>query len=328
MISWLVTSAWAGVPVLFDGRDAAGAIDAVARRTGLPEDQLDPLPLSRVLEASPNARGDGVLRRCSTAAVERDPIRADYARAKAAWVNGDRFRAMDQLDLAVSKIGCLSQVVDPEVAARVFLLRGALNATDDTVDPATSRGELRTAIEFVRDLAFDDSLPEDARPVFDAVRAEVADADSGELATLSVVPSRTVSGPWVDGRQVVGSMDLRPGLHLFQYSSAEGVRSGWLSLGGAAEVVLPGQVRGPVLERMVEAEGHALVGALLDVAVEPLTAAYVLHGGGLWLLSKGDSGIDVTVIASADAPKAPAESDETEKKKKKKKKRRKRREKP
>ncbi|MEO0601835.1 MAG: hypothetical protein AAF211_10390 [Myxococcota bacterium] len=316
---WLLAQgALAGVPVVFEGVDGPAAVAAVAERTGLLEGELEPLPLGTLLKSAPDARGEAVLRRCPSAPVEGDPVRADYARSKAAFVKGDRFRAMDQLDLAVAKIGCLSEVVDRRLAARVFVLRGALAATAEPADEATARGEMRTAIELVRELTWDEWLPDGAKPLFEAVRAEVASADDAPMAQLAVVPGQTVSGPWVDGRKVDGAMALRPGLHLFQYSSVQGIRSGWLSIGGAAEVVLPGQVRGPVMERMATAEGRALMGSLLDVSVDTLSAAYVLHDGGLWLVAKDAGLLEITVVEPArDAAEPVASTDDKKRKRKK-----------
>lgn len=319
MLISIVSMAHAGVPVVFEGVDGTSVLAKVSERTGLPADQLDALPLDTLRGAPPGARGEAVLRRCSTAPVEADPVRADFARARAAFVDGNRFRAMDHLDLAVARIGCLSEVVDRDVAAQVFLFRGALTATADPPDLDTARGELRTAIELVRDLSFPDWLPEGAKPAFEAVHAEVDEADRGELATLTVVPANPVSGPWVDGVAVKVTADLRPGLHLFQYSSAKGIRSGWLSLGGDAEVVLPEQVRGPVLDTMAQPDGQRLVAAMLDVTVSDLSAAYVTHQGGLWLLSKTGSAIDTQVVdPPSPVDEKRAEPDDGKKKKKKK----------
>lgn len=321
---WIAFSgvAAAGVPVVFDGSTAEEALAAVAERTGLPESQLDALPLATLRETPPDVRGDAVLRRCATTPIEGDPVRTDLARARAAFVKDDRFKAMDYLDLAVAKIGCLSEVVDPPVAAQVFAFRGALAATGgDTEAAKTAPGEFRTAIELVRDLAYPDWLPEAAKPAFDAVRTEVDEADAAPLALLTVVPFTTVSGPWVDGIEVDGQTQLRPGLHLLQYSSPKGIRSGWLSIGTKADIVLPGQVRGPLLERLTTPLGPPLVSALLEVAVKDLASAYITHNGGLWLIAKASDGeVTVEVVDPPHPPSKKPKDREPEPKKRKKRK--------
>ncbi|MEN0067411.1 MAG: hypothetical protein AAGA48_35095 [Myxococcota bacterium] len=320
----VANGAQAAVPVVFEGFDASEALSRVSERTGLPETQLVALPLEQLRQTPPEARGDAVLRRCATTPVAAEPIRTDFARAKAAFVKGDRFKAMDYLDLAVAKIGCLSEVVDRKVASLVFVFRGALMVTsNDDAAIKTGRGELRTSVELVRERTFPDWLPPEAQPVFDEVLAEVEAADNAPLATLKVMPRTTVSGPWVNGSEVATSVDLRPGLHLLQYSTAKGIRSGWLSIGGPAEVVLPGQIRGPVLDKMREETGRVVVAAMIEVAVDELSAAYVTHDGGLWLLSKEGDRIETTVVEPP--AEGPAEEPVTEEPKKRRKKGKKRR---
>jgi len=312
----------AGVPVVFDGIDGTEAAALVSEHSGMAETEYDAVPLATLRQSPPDARGDVVLRRCAKTPTERDPIRADYARAKAAFVQNDRFDAMDHLDLAVAKLGCLSQVVDREVASLVFAFRGALGATADVPDLETARGEFRTALELNPALGYPDWLPPGAEPLFDRVQTELA-AET-ERSRLEVIPSSTVSGPWVDGVEATDKSELRTGLHLLQYSSVQGIRSGWLSVAGPGQLVLPSQMRGPLLDAMGTEDGQALVAALVDVAVPDFASAYVTHAGGLWLLTKQDDGEVRTLELQApdDAePEATPEPDEGKKKKRKKRRR-------
>lgn len=297
----LSLSAQAGVPVVIDGADAAAVPTLVSERTGLPVDQLEVVPLSTLLDDPPQALGDAVMRRCVGEPTRMEAVRADLVRAEAAWTRRDRVAAFDHLDLAVAQLGCLGELVDRAVAARTFLLRGALLAERGEADAAL--GELRTALAFDPELAWTGAFPVEGQVLLAEQRAQ-----PDEL-TVRVVPAGTSSGPWVDGRTVGGdgaAVAVGPGLHLAQHPSAAGIRSAWLVVGGDTTLVLPGGFRRPVLEALADPTLRPPVQDLLQATLPGFHAAYVSHQGWLWLLTLADGQIETTELV---APPPPVEED-------------------
>lgn len=304
----LCLPARAGVPVVVDGGDTSAAPALVALRTGLPTSQLQVVALSSLLDDPPQALGDAVMRRCAGQPTRMEAVRADLVRAEAAWQKRERVEALDQLDLAVAGLGCLGELVDRQVAARIFLLRGALEAERGQEEAA--RSELRTALAFEPELGWTSAFPVEGQVLLAEER--LTPTDRG----IEVVPAGTSSGPWVDGRTVGGTgerVGVAPGLHLAQHPSPAGIRSAWLVLAGDTTLVLPGSFRRPVLELLASPETRAPVAALLQATLPDFQAAYVSHGGWLWLLTLGEGGVDT---AELQAPAAPVVEDEAGRKKK------------
>jgi hypothetical protein len=314
---WFIstTLAFAGTPVVHDGGVPTEVIATVSSRTGLPTTQLDSIPLDTLLGAPPQALGGAVVRRCTKGPTQNAAVESEVVRAEAALVvNTDVVGAMDHLDLAVAELGCLGELVDTETAARVFLMRGALGAE---TEEETARGEMRTALAFDREVAWHDKLPEAGKKLLEEERANPA------THRLDVAPASSSSGPWLDGRAVVvGSLGttVQQGLHLVQYGTSTGIRSAWLVLGGDASLVIPGSFRRPVVERFADKEAWPEVQALVAAAIPDFFAAYVYHGGGLWLVSKDEGMVSTTEIAAPPPPPPPPEEGKGKKAKKDKKK--------
>jgi hypothetical protein len=296
-----VGAAFAGVPVVHDG-DGGAAVSQVAQRTGLPPDQLEAVPLSQLLEAPTSVLGAAAMRHCSGAATRVGDVKAELVRAEAALREGEDRSAMDHLDLAVAAMGCLSELVEPGVGARVFLLRGALMGDRDE---EAALGELRSALGFDPALSWEPGFPEAGEALLEAARG------AGTPSVLAVSPAGTSAGPWIDGRTLSGSgaaREVAPGLHLAQSPGIGGIQSAWLVIEGDAHLVLPGSFRSTALAQLSEDSKRPEVEALIAAALDQTPAAYAASGGGLWL---------VTVTDGAPATEqlvAPAEAEEEGKK--------------
>lgn len=290
--------AQAATPVVVDGTASPQLLAEVSALTGLPAEQLVVQALDPLLQAPPQTLGDAIVRRCTGEATRGEQVLTELVRATAAW-NGsqDEVATQDHLDLAVAHLGCLGELADPQVAAQVFLLRGALEARRG--DPEVARNELRTALAFRPDLVWDSRLPLEGETVF----AEVQ--QGGPAGRLEVVPSGLQSGPWVDGRLLpADGVEVGVGLHLAQHASAAGIRSSWLVVGGDARLVLPGSFRRPILEKVADPQARDSVEALLAATLPSFQAAYVAYGGGLWLVSQGPEGLDCLELRALPAPAA------------------------
>ncbi len=299
MIGLFVAGAHAGVPVVFDGTDGAAVIAAAAQKSGLPTSELDPVPLDRLLRVPPQLLGDAVMRRCSGSPSTMAVVRADLARAEAAWVKKDTLAAIDHLDLAVTQLGCLSELVETAQAARVFMLRAELMLNGDSPDDAG--GELRSAVAFAPDITWT-ATSVDGATILDEERAVEA------TAVVSVVPAGSGAGPWIDGRGfAAGSTEMRvtEGLHLVQHGTPAGIRSAWLRVGGDTTLVVPGNYRRPILDAILLPETRRPVEALLATTLPAFTAGYVSHAQGLWLVTLEDGVVATTEIAAPPPPPPP-----------------------
>ncbi len=275
-MTWLLLqgAVMAGIPVVSDGEEV---LELVSQRTGLPLSQLDPVSVTELLEIPPRALGDAVIRHCAGEPVRMVDVRTEQVRAAAAWSRGDTLAAMDHLDVAVARLSCLSELVDPEVVAGLFLLRGGLLA--HAGEEAAAAQELDSALAFDATVAWHDRYPVAGESLLVAARARRSDI------TITVYPPGGSSGPWIDGRIVKGELAVRSGLHLVQSASTAGIRSAWLVVGSDAALVVPSSYRRTVLSTMTDPAQHTRVAALLQATLPGMSAAYVASGGGLWLIT-------------------------------------------
>ena len=307
MAWWLVTVVLAATPVLHEGGGADAALATVAQRTGLPIDQLTALSLTDLRSQAPGVLGDAVIRRCTSKEATNGEVRAELVRAEAALTDGDDLMVGDHLDLAVVKLGCLSEVVDAPAVARVFLLRGAVAAEAGRAEEA--RGELATGLALHGELSWPPGYPAAGSTHLAEVHGQAP------VGTLTVVPAPT-SGPWVDGREPAGSepLPVAKGLHLAQHSARTGLATSWLVVGGDAVWTLPEALVPSALDKFAAGDRDDLARVLLAAHPEE-PAAYVLHAGGLWLLVR--SGLSVSVEELSAPQLAPPPVDDGKKKKKK-----------
>jgi hypothetical protein len=171
----------------------------------------------------------------------------------------------------------LSVVVDGPAVARVFLLRGGIAAEAGRVDEA--RGELVTGLAFDPRIVWPAGYPTEGSEV-------LAEVGASEVRhELSVVPAPS-SGPWVDGTEKAWPAAVRPGLHLAQHSARAGLATSWLVVGGPAAWVLPEALSPSALDRF--ADDPQPVGKALLATHPEEPAAYVSHGGGLWLVTRSE----------------------------------------
>ena len=290
-LCWLgIAAALADTPVLYEQGTDADAVNAVMVRTGLPADQLQAVQIASLLNKTPVVLGSAVMRHCSGPPTTMTQVRSEISRGESAWRSaGAPHVAMDHLDLAISKLGCLQELADPEPLALLFLLRGALTAVNDPEGAAT---ELRSALAFAPSMAWPEDLPPAGAPLLEAARA------AGSDHTLSVSPEGTSAGPWVDGRTVPSdaTISLGAGLHLLQTASTAGIRSAWLVIGGDAQLVLPMNYRHPLLGRMHAPAAQASIGWLLATTSVDFQAGYITVDDGIWLVTMESQDIQLTEL--------------------------------
>jgi hypothetical protein len=300
VIALLVGAAWAGTPVVFDGGDPGETLAAVAARTGLPVEQLTAAPLRELLEAPTLALGAS-LRHCAGTPSSNSEVRSELLRAEASLRDGDAAAARDHLDLTLSRVGCLAELVEGADVGRVFLLRASLALEEDADRVAE---ELRGALAFAPAITWPEATSGEGLPPAGAAALEAARGAAAEVS-LVVAPAGVGSGPWIDGREVEGDrVSLPAGLHLVQEAGTGGISSSWLAAEGDATLVLPGAYRRPVLGGVGDPATRARVEALLRATLPDAQAVYVSDGGGLWMVAAEGETIEL-------APATPVEVPET-----------------
>lgn len=287
--------AWAGVPLVYDSGTAESVSAWAAQGAGLPVSQFDPVPLETLLKNPAQTMGMAVLRHCAGSPSHAMDLLANGVRAEAAWQAGDVAGAMDQLDLGIGGLGCLSDRVEPQVAGRMFFLRGGLLAKKGDMDAA--HAEMRTAFSFLPLDHWPDTFPSEGAAVFQEVLAET------QRVHLKFLPAEGGALPSVDGQPLSAEGQLRSGLHLLQIPSTAGLRSAWLTIDGEAWVVIPGNYRPPILGRLLESGQEEAPAALILSTLDQ--NAYVASSGGLWLVEGHDLTLTITPIVR---PSAPTES--------------------
>lgn len=290
---FLFSLAMAGVPLVFDGETPEEVIARTAQRTGLPVTQFDPVPLDTLLKSPPRSLGSAVLRFCASTTTRTVELRTNVVRGEAAFRSGDMIEAMDQLDLGIAGLGCLSERVETPVASRFFLLRAAMLSRQGKKEEA--KEEMRTALSLGAAAEWPSDFPPEGKEFFGEVLQESV------VASLSFVPMDTGASPVIDGQSVALSapLSLRSGLHLLQVPSTGGLRSAWLTVSGSATLVIPGNLRRPVLERLGDLNGRPEVEQFL-LSVLGEEGIYVSSGGALWLVTPEGTN---TLIAPPPPPK-------------------------
>lgn len=205
-------SALATAIVLYAG-DPRAAVAAVARSTGRVEWELEPAQIADGAVA-PRAELTGSPAPASCAAPTTSAaVHAAVSRAEARVVAAEWGPAAAELDGGIVAIGCLTDPVEASIAARLFLLDGAVYAMSG--DPSRAQRSFRQAITFQSGLPWDAVLPVDARVPFDAIAAEVRPSVHIALGTGVADPSSV----FIDGRPagaVSGGFDVVAGPHVLQ----------------------------------------------------------------------------------------------------------------
>jgi hypothetical protein len=282
----LFTAAMA-MPLVHDG-DAAAALAAVSPLVASPLEAVS----MRDLSGRPAVAVGATLRRCAREPVPMAIVRADLSRAEAARAAADAVAVADHLDLALTHLGCLTDIADGPTAASVFLLRAALEVDADRPDAA--RSELATALSFHPDATWPATYPVAGAALLTAVRDDTA------RVTLSIAPA-ALTGPWLDGHEVAGSAAVRPGLHLAQHSGRGGPQAAWLVLGNDGAWLIPEALAPSALDAYPRGDPSRAATDALLTGLFP-DGAVVWHQGGVWEVRDGAS----VQLRAATPPPPPA----------------------
>jgi hypothetical protein len=304
--AWFSIATAVAAPVLYDTGSATDAKALVYKATG---ENADPAIDLRIMRAKgPTVLGEGRLRACTLGAATNFDIDTEYHRAAGAFAHLDSATTIEAADLAVAKLGCLTEPADPVVVGKLFLLRGVMEA--DRNRETVARDELRTAWSFAPDQKWDDSYPPTAQPWFEEERvAKMPYAIT--LAPRAPEPD----GPWLDGHPLPsGAGSVGSGLHLVQYVVGTRTLTTWVVVAGDALVVDADAYPERALSLIADETRRDTLGPLLRSS---------FPAGPVWLVSdgwvvEGTVAADAVTFTVRATPPPPVDEDEKKRKGKKK----------
>lgn len=284
----------ASTPVVFDSEATPEvARETASRRARRPPEDFYTVSLADLmLGRDPVAVGDdGEVTGCGDAPRSQEHLQKIVEQAQSHVDNLREGAARSALDVAAGTLVCLSDHVDPQLAARVFFLRGVTAHRD--ADLVAALAEFRQALIFHDSLEWDDAFSPDIKKSFDAAVESMVDAQEGHL---QFVPHPGDGALWVDGHPRPasdGTVAVPAGRHLIQiYKPLAGsVVSGMVD-------VLPSQVMEIVVPHAVPADAlgwasdrerwRDLSNLFLAVpSLRDVPDVYVVHRGGVWRGSAG-----------------------------------------
>ncbi len=299
-------SARAGDLVLCREGETDRALARVVVATDRPSAELTPRTMEALIAAdSPRLLGIGTLDHCADAAMDLTTIQAALNAAEGHSNYMEYPEAIEKIDQALARLPCLNEPLDPDLAARLLLLRG--HAAFAQGDSPKAWADFRQARLIAPELAWGDEFSTEVRPLFDGAGAELANTTPMPLA---VTPREQLDRLWVDGR-AADTVEIRRGRHLVQYEIGTTLGSVWLDLTSDLELtlVLPAAYPADAHTWAADAERRDALGALLAAAA-PTETIYVPLDDIVWRFDGGDrvwtgttmSGEAVTITAPEEPP--------------------------
>jgi hypothetical protein len=291
-------------PLVYDHADAETARARVLEATG---DRADPaIDLDTLRTRGPTVLGDARLRQCTLAPSKNRDIDTDYHRAAGAFAHLDSATTVEAADLAVAKLGCLTEPADPALVGKLFLLRGVMEAERNR--EAVAREELRSAWAFAPDQRWDDAYPPTAQAWFEEERKAPVPF------TLTLAPRASApDGPWLDGHRLSeATASVGPGLHLAQFVVGTRTITTWVVVAGDALLVQPAAYTDKALAVLADDARRAELAPLLR-ATFPAGTVWLASAGWVVEATIAADAVTMTVRAS---PPPPVMVDDKKKKKK------------
>lgn len=211
---WGVGAA-AGQELVLHGDVAASvAVERVTALSARAPSELRVVSLRHHLGVAALVVGAGEVRPCGSPRTRSSALRGAADEAEEAVLGGRYAEAARILADGLSALGCLDDVLEPELAARLYLLRGLLRFDEGDTDAAAA--DLAQARRIHPELSWDARMEPLARPLF-----QQADPTREARATLRVFPEPSVGEAlWVDGVRVSSPVALPAGEHVVQYAGA------------------------------------------------------------------------------------------------------------
>jgi len=282
------STAHAGMRVIHDGSDAAGAIEMAAGATGLPPAELSGITLAELIGGgAPRASGLLALEPCTGTPTAMAQIRDAAARAQGDLNYGRFPKASTVLAGARFALGCLTDPVNAAIAARVFYLSAIVDF--EAGDERQAHVDFHQAALLQPDITWDEAFaPDNGKALFDAAVARVA---KDGTAALQVYPLPLGEAVVVDGKPAPADtllVTLPAGRHLLQVGAP--ARTAWIELAASQDATLlfPADLSADALTWMDDPSRRTQVNTVLATLTSAGTPLVVVDGEHVW---RGTTGL-------------------------------------
>ncbi len=214
MLLALIAHATAGTLVLHASPDSRVALAHAAAAMDVKADTLSPATFADLAVGKPAVlRGPGRAEACTTATGTTAAVQLGVDRAERAIDYLEFEKALANLQVATTALGCLAEPLDRDLAARaLFLLGYTLGQQGDL---AAARESFARARSLKPALKWDTNLPPDLEPTFQEASKDL----SGAAVQVALTPAPTAGQLYVDGVSMTDAkapFTLTPGRHLVQ----------------------------------------------------------------------------------------------------------------
>jgi hypothetical protein len=259
--------------VVYGAGDGAAAVVQVAAHAGLPPDSLRAMSLTELTATRSTLVVGGRAIACAGSPSTNADVKAAAETAAGDVAYMDYEQAKTHADAAATALGCLSEPIDADVAAEVFVQRGL--AAFYANDAVGARAAFAQANRLHPGLVWDVRYGAGPKEVFDASLADV----SGAAVHVKLVPNPGRVGILIDGRRAVGETYVSPGEHVVQLvgSAPQTVRV-VIDPGTDASIMLPRAVGSEAAAWVVDEAGRADLSGALGGMLGAGVTVYVVHG--------------------------------------------------
>ncbi len=215
LLSIGLSPAQATTPVIHAEDNPSKALGKVMVETGLAPDQLRAVTVAEYMTGHhAQLVGAGEVASCAGAPTGMAEVNAALEEANGALAYMEHDRAQAALKRGKAALGCLTEPIAPDLAARLHYLSGL--AAYESGDKATAWSEYFRAHIYDANLAWDEQFAPASEPIFDLAGSEVR---KSERVTLELLPPFPRGSMKVDGHDLVGpgqQLELHPGEHILQ----------------------------------------------------------------------------------------------------------------
>ncbi len=275
MMLALFSISFAGSPVIHAG-DAESAVGRVAADSHTAVWELHPVAAKELWTGDQHrVIGAGQPPGCAGAVATNAAVRDVVGKAEKRLLQQEYGEMRTLLAAAGEQLMCLTEPAEASLATRLFYLDGYAAAQLDDKAGATSAFE--RAFLFQPGLVWDEKLPPDGKPLFDA-----AGTDPHGDETLYVGPGVTAATLWVDGQLASvgdGRVHLRRGRHLVQVLQPTVTTfTVQLDQGHPVVIAAPGWLADKLLSMASDPPSRPMVQAAIEQALGSEPKVYFFTG--------------------------------------------------
>jgi hypothetical protein len=286
---WIIVNAAFAAPVVLHRETDADAVRAaVVESAGVPVSGLTVTHFDVFrAQLQPTWFGLGALERCETPAATGESLDGLIKSAEGSFMYMELDKASGALSEAKASLGCLSEPVDPALAARIGFLQGVVSV--ELGDKAKAWEQFSFAARFAPELQWDAQFPKDGEAL---LRASSGELKSSAAVSVGLVPASAAASVMVNGQPAImerESLQLKPGQNLLQVQNTEGWTgyTATIEAQSSPSLFLPGALSDDTLSQVSTDGGRRALSQMVSLAFESGTPVYVVHDDELWRTASG-----------------------------------------